>query len=196
MDRARDRLRFVLEQEIESPPGSRFRYSGGDVALIGAIIARARKQPLDLFAMTALFTPLGITKVEWLQDDRGVPIAASGLRMLPRDMLKIGLLMLQGGRHGGRQVVPEAWVKASVAPHALVEADDACGFHYGYFWWLVPACDKSADPGIFMAIGNGGQRIFVVPERELVVVITAGLYNDPRQQLVRQITRAIVAATN
>jgi CubicO group peptidase (beta-lactamase class C family) len=194
MDRARDRLRFVLEQKVDAPPGEKFRYSGGDVALIAAIIARATKKPLDEFTRSALFAPLGVTKVEWLEDGSGVPIAASGLRMLPRDMAKIGLLMMNNGRHDGRQIVPEAWIKASVAPHALVEADQRCGFHYGYFWWLAPACDKSKEPGVFIAIGNGGQRILVVPDRALVVVVTAGLYNDTRQQKVRDVTDAIVGA--
>jgi len=195
MDLAKDRLRFVLEQKIDAAPGSTFRYSGGDVALIGAIIARATKQPLEDFAKGALFAPLGITQIEWLKDDRGVPFAASGLRMLPRDMMKIGLLMLNNGKHEGRQIVPETWVKASVTPHALVEKDEGCGFHYGYFWWLSPKCEASPDPGFFTAIGNGGQRIFVVPERELVIVVTAGLYNDPRQQQIRQIARGVMAAT-
>lgn len=196
MDLARDRLRFVLEQPIDSAPGAKFRYSGGDVALIGEILARATKQSPDQFAKTVLFTPLGITKVEWLKDDKGVPIAASGLRMLPRDMTKIGVLMLNSGKEGARQIVPDAWAKASVTPQALVEKDDECGFHYGYFWWLVPKCEAGKGPAWFAALGNGGQRIFVVPERELVVVVTAGLYNDPRQQTIRQITRGVIAATN
>jgi CubicO group peptidase (beta-lactamase class C family) len=195
MDLAADRLRFVLEQKIDAQPGARFRYSGGDVALIGAIIARATKMPLEAFAGQALFAPLGITNVEWLKDDKGVPYAASGLRMLPRDMAKIGLLMLNNGKHGEAQVVPEMWAKASVTPHSVVEVEPGCGFHYGYFWWLYVRCEKSSDPGFFTAIGNGGQRIFVVPERKLVIVVTAGLYNDPRQRTIRQITQAVIAAT-
>jgi CubicO group peptidase (beta-lactamase class C family) len=194
MDHAPDRLRYVLEQAIDSAPGTKFRYSGGDVALIGAVIGRATHMPLDQFAKRALFGPIGITHVEWLKDNKGVPYAASGLRLAPRDMVKIGQLMAHNGKDGARQIVPEAWVKASTTPQALVEKDESCGFHYGYFWWLVPHCEASKDPGWFSAIGNGGQRIFVVPERDLVIVVTAGLYNDPRQKMIRQITQGVMAA--
>ena len=164
------------------------------MALIGEIIARATKMPLDEFAKTALFAPLGITQVEWLKDDKNVPYAASGLRLLPRDMMKLGLLMLHHGKVGARQIVPEVWAKASVTSQTVVGRESACGFHYGYFWWLVPRCEASNDPGWFAAIGNGGQRIFVVPERDLVIVVTAGLYNDPRQRTVRRITQSVLAA--
>ncbi len=194
MDYAPDRLRYVLEQPIDSAPGTEFRYSGGDVALIGAVIARATHMPLDEFAKRALFGPLGITRVEWLKDNKGVPYAASGLRLVPRDMVKIGQLMLHNGKDSGRQIVPEAWAKVSTMPHALVENDGGCGYHYGYFWWLVPRCETSKDPGWFSAIGNGGQRIFVVPERDLVIVVTAGLYNDSRQRLIRLITQGVMGA--
>lgn len=196
MDLAKDRLHFVLAQPIDFPPGERFRYSGGDVALIGAVIARATGRPLEEFAKAVLFDPMEITKWEWIEDDRGVPIAASGLRLLPRDMVKLGRLMLNGGRHGMRRIVPEDWVSASVTPHNAVEpatADD-CGFHYGYFWWLVPDCGAGTDPGWYAALGNGGNRIFVVPDRDLVIVVTAGLYNDPRQRTIRQITEGVIAA--
>jgi CubicO group peptidase (beta-lactamase class C family) len=194
MDYAPDRLRFVLEQPIDSAPGTRFRYSGGDVALIGAVIARATKMPLDDFAKSVLFGPLGIAHVEWTKDAKGVPYAASGLRLVPRDMVKIGLLMLHGGKEGGRQIVPEAWVKASSTPQALVDKEGGCESDYGYFWWLFPKCESSKAPGWFAAMGNGGQRIAVVPERDLVVVTTAGLYNSPVQGKVLQIIRAAMGA--
>jgi CubicO group peptidase (beta-lactamase class C family) len=194
MDLAPDRLRFALEQAIDAPPGAEFRYNGGAVALIGAVIARAMKMPLDDFAKQALFAPLGISEVEWIKDGKGVPIAASGLRLKPRDMAKVGLLMLNKGRVGGTQLVSQAWVKESTAPHELVEADDTCGFHYGYLWWVIPRCTASPEPGLFTAIGNGGQRIMVVTELHAVIVVTAGLYNDRRQNMVRQVTRGVMGA--
>ncbi len=195
MDLADDPLRYALEQPIDSAPGAQFRYNGGSVALIAEVIARTTKMTLEDFAKQALFGPLGIAQSEWAKDARGVPYAASGLRLLPRDMAKIGRLMLEKGSYGGRQIVPQAWVVASVSPQAQVETDGGCGFYYGYFWWLVPSCAASPAPGWFSAIGNGGQRIFVVPEREITVVVTAGLYNDRRQRVAaRQVTQSIVEA--
>jgi len=182
MDLAPDPYRYVLSQPIEAAAGARFKYSGGDVAVMAAILARATKTPLDAYAEAKLFRPLGIAKVEWQRDAKGVPYAASGLRMMPRDMAKIGRMMLQDGRWDGRQVVPAAWVKTSIQPHARVEPDPKCGTRYGYFWWLYAGCEVTPPQPWAAANGNGGQRIVLVPERDLVVVMTAGLYNKPGQR--------------
>lgn len=184
MDMAADRNRFVLEQEILSAPGERWQYSGGDVALMGAILARATGRPLEGYAREKLFAPMGITSWEWLKDNRGVPYAASGLRLTTRDMGKLGQMMLAGGRWEGRQIVPADWAAASVTAHASVQPDPVCGTKYGYFWWLSAGCSPLGQTPWFAAIGNGGQRIYVVPSRDLVVITTAGLYNDPRQRQV------------
>jgi CubicO group peptidase (beta-lactamase class C family) len=189
MDAARDPYRFVLAQPIEAAPGSRFKYSGGDVALIGAVLARATKMPLDAYAQAKLFLPLGITKFEWQRDAKGNPYAASGLRMRPRDMVKVGRMMLQDGRWEGRRVIPAAWVRTSIQPHARVQPDPKCGGQYGYFWWLQAGCPLNPPQPWASAIGNGGQRIALVPALQLVIVVTAGLYNVPGQ---RQVGNAVV----
>jgi CubicO group peptidase (beta-lactamase class C family) len=192
MDLARDRLRFVLSQKLEARPGTRWRYSGGDVAVIAAVLERATKRTLADYAREKLFTPLGINRFEWLQDARGTYLAASGLRMLPRDMAVIGQMMLDGGAYRGRQIVARDWVAASTTQHSVLDTAPGCGTAYGYFWWLGPACP--ADVAWYAAIGNGGQRIFVVPGNRLVIVVTAGLYNKPEQRRVREIVRAVIAA--
>jgi CubicO group peptidase (beta-lactamase class C family) len=189
MDAARDRYRFILSQPIEAAPGSRFKYSGGDVALMGAVLARATQTPLDAYAQAKLFGPLGIAKVEWQRDAKGTPYAASGLRMRPRDMAKVGRMVLHDGRWEGRPVIPAAWVRTSIQPHARVQPDPKCGGQYGYFWWLQGGCALSPPQAWASAIGNGGQRIAVVPALDLVIVVTAGLYNNPGQ---RQIGNEVV----
>ena len=179
MDLAPDRYRYVLEQDVVTPPGSQFRYSGGDVALAGAVLARATKTPLEDYARAKLFAPLGITPFQWDKDPKGVPFAASGLRLRPRDMATIGQLMLQGGRWKGRQIVPKAWVTASTSRQAQVAPDPKCGTRYGYYWWLNPGCPFTPPTPVITANGNGGQRIWVIPSRDLVVVTTMGGYNRP-----------------
>lgn len=178
MEKAPDRLRYVLGRQIVARPGTRFRYSGGDAALIGAILARATKVPLDVYAARKLFAPLGITRHDWLKDLGGAPNASSGLRLLPRDMVKIGQLMLDGGRAGGRQVVPASWITAASRQEAVVNDDPRCGMRYGYFWWVSQGCITEPRTPWIAAIGNGGQRLWVVPSRRLVVVLTQGLYDD------------------
>jgi CubicO group peptidase (beta-lactamase class C family) len=180
MDAADDRYRFILSRPIVASPGERFRYSGGDTMLLAAVIQRATKQRLSKYAEQVLFRPLGIERHEWIAYSDGTEIAASGLRLLPRDMAKFGLLYLQGGRWRGTQVVPESWVKTSTSVQAKV-SDRPFGFQsYGYQWYLGSARDDAHTPWI-MAVGYGGQRIMLVPSRDLVMVMTAGMYRNRAQ---------------
>ena len=186
MDMAPDRYRFVLGAPVVMEPGKRWIYNGGATALLARIIARGTGKPLEVFARERLFDPLGIGPTEWLTDRDGEAIAASGLRMTPRDLARIGLLMLNGGMWGDRRVVPAQWIKRSTSP--MVDIDEIR--QYGYQWYLGkfvftvatgPRWDRSRLERFWSAIGNGGQRLFVFPGLDLVVAITAGNYDTPDQ---------------
>jgi CubicO group peptidase (beta-lactamase class C family) len=195
MDFAADRYRYIISQPEDASPGTRFNYSGGDVALVAAIIARAAKMPIETYAEQKLFGPLGITSFEWLKDRTGIAYAASGLRLRPRDMAKIGQLLLQRGRWETRQVVPENWVQTATTAHANVQGDARCGVQYGYFWWLGTICSGGGRTSVVFATGNGGQNIWIVPSLNLVVVSTMGFYNGPEgDRVANQIILAVVAA--
>jgi CubicO group peptidase (beta-lactamase class C family) len=77
-------------------------------------------------------------------------------------------------------------VDTSTNPHIDVDPpekrDPDCGTKYGYFWWLDAGCATQPRTPGFAGVGNGGQRLWVVPSRKLVVAMTAGLYDDPRQR--------------
>jgi CubicO group peptidase (beta-lactamase class C family) len=149
--------------------------------LLAGIIERRVGKRLDLYAEQTLFRGLGIERYEWLAYPNGVPIAASGLRLLPRDMAKIGLLYLNHGRWRGVQVVPEAWVRASLSPQTVI-SNRPFGFQrYGYQWWLGTARVGDRSVPWACAVGWGGQRILIVPSMDMVVVVTTGLCGDPRQ---------------
>jgi CubicO group peptidase (beta-lactamase class C family) len=193
MDAAANPFRYVLSQKVVTPPGRTFRYSGGSVAVAAEVVARATKMPFEKYAEQQLFRPLGITSFEWLKSDKGFLIAASGLRLAPPDLVKIGQLVLGGGAWMGRQVVPAEWVATSTAAHAQVAPDPSCGIRYGYYWWLGQGCDVTPRTPWFAAFGNGGQRIFVVPSRKLVVAMTAGLYNRPdERKTTNEVFKAIL----
>jgi CubicO group peptidase (beta-lactamase class C family) len=113
MDRAADPYRYVLEQPLSTEPGATWEYSGGDTMLLSRIIERATGEDLEAFARRALFKPLGIERYEWLRYPGGAPIAASGLRLLPRDMARIGQMYLDAGRWRDTQVLPPSWVRES-----------------------------------------------------------------------------------
>lgn len=175
MERAADRYRFVLDRPIIADPGSRWIYSGGSVALVGAVIARGTGKSLPDFAREALFSPLGIERFHWSAGSDGVASAASGLRLTAPDLLKIGQLMLGKGLWNGRRVVSEAWIEASFAP--AISTPDGLG--YGRLWFIgdAPAPAFSTPKPWHAGFGNGGQRLWLMPEAGIAAVIYAGKYN-------------------
>ncbi|WP_431902694.1 serine hydrolase domain-containing protein [Nonomuraea sp. bgisy101] len=166
MELAPDRHRFVLERPIVEEPGRRWHYCGGASAIVARLIVKGAGEPLPDFARKRLFEPLGIGSFEWLAGDDGVHSAASGLRLTPRDLARIGRAVLDGGAG----VVPSSWLDRALRPH--VEIDE--GAAYGYQWWL-----GTGRPPFAAGNGNGGQRLVVYPDLGLVVVITAGRYDSP-----------------
>lgn len=175
MEMAADRYRFVLDRPIVGAPGEKWIYSGGAVALIGALIERGSGKSLPEFAREVLFEPLGITDFFWMTGSDGVASPASGLRLTAPHLLRIGAVLIDGGRFEGRQVVPEAWIEASWTP--AVNTPDGLG--YGLLWYIgeapVPAYGKPLR--WLAAFGNGGQRIWLAPEAGVACIIYAGDYN-------------------
>lgn len=184
MEQAPDRYRFILDRPILGKPGRGWIYSGGAVALIGKIIERGTGQSLPDFAKEVLFDPLGIDGVEWIRGQDGEPSAASGLRLSPRSLARIGQVILQGGEWQGRSVIPKSWLDESFQPAAIVDIGWR-GMHYGYLWYLGEEAitDKTGTYGerFVAAFGNGGQRLFVFPGFDFVLAITTGNYNSPDQ---------------
>lgn len=169
MEKAPDRCRFVLERPFVDEPGTRWNYSGGATALLACLITEGTDMTLLDYTRARLFSPLGIEHVEWVTGRDGIEVAASGLRMRPRDLAKIGQLVLNRGTYNGAQLVPANWIEASFEPHARVDDD----FDYGYQWWIARRWSWVA------AFGNGGQRMTVLPRPKLVLVVSAGNYNSP-----------------
>jgi CubicO group peptidase (beta-lactamase class C family) len=174
---APDPYRFVLQQPLAATPGTVWDYDSGGVDLIGAILREVSRRPLDQFAKEALFDPLGIKDWAWNVLKNGDPFAAGGLWLRPRDLAKIGQLVLNHGSWHGRRIVSAAWLEQMTAPHsppgwslASLGADA-----YGYLWWLGRSSIYDRDIDWIAGIGYAGQRLYVVPSLDLVVVVTAGV---------------------
>src|SRR5881397_2591909 len=122
---------------------------------------------IGLAIQKGFIEPIGISDVAWPTDPRGNNHGWGDLQMHPRDMARLGQLFLQRGRWGGHQILPEAWVRTATRAHVTRSTNRD---HYGYSWWV-----KGEDyPGMFEAVGRGGQRINVWPARDLVLVFTGG----------------------
>jgi CubicO group peptidase (beta-lactamase class C family) len=164
MEYAPDRYRYVLERPVVEEAGKRWRYCGGASALIGGLIAQGVGKPLEEYAAEVLFGPLGIGRFEWEKGHDGVVLAASGLRLRPVDLAAVGRLVLEGGQG----IVPGEWVREITRPRTVIDGH----FEYGYQWYV-----NTGQPRWTEAIGNGGQRLRVLPDEGLVVAVTAGEYN-------------------
>jgi len=103
----------------------------------------------------------------WFSDPQGIGTAGYGLCMSAGDMAKIGLLCLNNGRWEGRQIISESWLRQMRAPRT-VESDVFRGMSYGFLWWIIHPED-----GIFAAIGNSGNVIYVNPKENTVAAISS-----------------------
>jgi CubicO group peptidase (beta-lactamase class C family) len=186
---AGDWVRFVLSQHPASTPGSRFAYSSDGSHLLSAIIADATGQPTLAYAKAKLFAPLGIASDDpfepvfaprnqatyegagfaWPTDPQGYHLGYGFLKLTAGDLAKFGYLYLKGGSWEGRQVVPAAYVRAATQPQVPTGGTFGPFTGYGYQWWTTTEGGHPA----FAAIGLGGQLIEVIPDLDLVVVMTS-----------------------
>lgn len=175
MENAPDRYRFILDRPIIPEPGTRWIYSGGSVALVGAIIERGTGKRLPDFARDVLFEPLDIARFHWMAGSDGVASAASGLRLTAPDLLKIGMLLLQKGIWNGQRIVSEGWISQSFTP--AISTEDGLG--YGRLWFCgeAPAPAFSDPCPWYAGFGNGGQRLWLMPDAGIAAVVYSGRYN-------------------
>ena len=150
---------------VVDEPGKHFSYSNEAVALIPGIVLAASGKPLDIYLRERLFKPMGISDYKWDRDAAGNVLAFGGLWLLPRDLARIGKLMLDSGSWEGKQLIPAAWVRACTSP---ARADIP---EYGLLWRLYPGGkDATAAAAGFGGDGWLGQHLVVYPKWHLVVV--------------------------
>jgi CubicO group peptidase (beta-lactamase class C family) len=177
-----DPLRYILSKPIAKPPDAVWTYNGGGTDLLGSILERVSGKPLEAFAREVLFQPLGVTDVEWRNYPRNGKVApAVGLRIRPRDAAKIGQVMLDRGIWEGKPIVSPQWIEQSVRPRYQAIGYFSGLFFYGQQWWLGRSIAREKEVKWIAAMGSGGQRLFIVPARDLVVMTTSGLYFTPGQ---------------
>jgi CubicO group peptidase (beta-lactamase class C family) len=176
-----DPFRYILSKPIVAPPGTVWNYNSGETDLLGNVIERVSGKPLDEFAREALFVPLGISDWEWMKYRNEHISPAAGLRLRPRDAAKIGQLVLNKGAWGGKQIISTKWIEQSVAPRFQAIGYFGGLFYYGQQWWMGRTLSGDKDVKWIAAQGLGGQRIFIVPELDLVMAMTSGMYGSPRQ---------------
>ena len=162
-----------------------WHYCTAGVFLLGQIVQRAARQPIDRFFAEHLFAPLGITAWEFSKSPSGEIMTGGGLRLRSRDLAHLGRLMLTDGTWAGRQVVPAAFVRAALTVHRDAKPEQ----HYGYLWWTRDYKTPCGTATGWVMGGNGGNAIVVFRELDAVVVVTRTNYNT--RGMHQQTTRLI-----
>lgn len=181
MGRSSDWVRFILRRPMTAGPDRITNYSNGDAHLLSAALQEAVGETALEFAQKNLLAPLGIRDVAWDHDPQGRSIGSAALQMRPIDMAKIGFLYLGGGRLEGRPILDRGWVDRSLSAHTHMPAKGG-PVAYAYYWWLYP------ERHVCEAWGGAGQRITLISDLGVVVVITANDPDDyPRSPLAARI---------
>jgi CubicO group peptidase (beta-lactamase class C family) len=168
-----DHYRYTLPVPMAEAPGQRAVYCSIAPNLALGVLGRATgASPLDLFdRLVAL--PLDIRRYAWPLDDAGNPYGGGGVKLPPRDLAKLGQLMLDGGTWRGRRVLSRELVARASSPIVALR-----GIHYGYLWWVIDYPYKDRTVRAYFAGGSGGQGVTVVPELDLVITSIAGNYSS------------------
>ena len=162
-----------------SPHGRAFSYCTAGSFLLGALVEKVAGKPLAAFSAEVLERPLGITQVKWNTSSEGVGMGGGGTRYRSRDLAKLGQLVADGGRWNGKQIIAKTWIDQALSVHAQAREDA----NYGYQFWNFQMTsgkpgESSTTTSAWAMSGNGGNYVFIVPERRLVAVITRSSYNQ------------------
>ena len=184
-------IQAYLQFSSPIPPYPRdYKYQASDPSISMQVLQSVVPGSAEDFIRDELLKPMGILTYHWQEDLSGLPKSAAGSSLLSRDMIKMGLLVLNGGKWKGKQHIPEAFLKKGTA--AIVQTSPSS--HYGYFWWRQTWEIGDAKYPCIQGRGAGGQFIFVLPTLELVIVATA--HNKGMGKMLWEIPGYLIPAFN
>lgn len=195
LDEAPAPTAFVRGVPKADAAGTLYRYNSLGSYIAGRVVERASGVGLDTFAGSVLFAPLGITRWQWGRDVAGHAKGQGNLSLTPRGMATIGQLVLDDGVADGRRVIAASWIKAALAPRVAIGEVDRYADHYGYFWYGKTHEVAGESVKVSFASGNGGNKIYVIPARRMVVAVASSAYGKPYgQRRSEDILKALLAA--
>jgi len=189
-----NRIAFALNRDVIENPGEKFQYDGGNTEILGGILKQKTGLFADEFAEKYLFEPLKITKFNWeMNKQNGYPGMAGALHLCPRDMGKIGMLILNKGRFSGNQVVSENWIResTSVKTKSNKQGDD-----YSYQWWNLNLKSGNKSYKCIWANGWGSQFIYIFPDLDVVIVTTGHNYDSDSWAITNGISKYLYLLEN
>ena len=173
---------FALSRDMVAEPGGRMVYSTGTSHLLSVILTKASGMSTRAFANRYLFDPMGMELGGWDRDPQGYYMGGNNMAMRPADMLKIGRMMMNLGEYNGEQIVPAEWILDSVKKYTRSNYNP---YDYGYMWWRKPVNGYE----VVFAWGHGGQYIMMLPEIDMVIVMTSNLMTSRGRGYQRELFR-------
>lgn len=184
MNYSDDWIQFTLDLPMIDVPDGRGMYCSGNPITLGRIVEKATKMTLPDFAKQTLFKDIGIKNFKWnFKPDASSSETFCQVYLTPRDMAKFGLLYLNKGMWADKQVISKNWIQESLTKHSVIQ-----GVNYGYLWWLKSLEVNGTRFFGKAAQGNGGQKIYIWEDQNMVTVITGGNYNSqsPSDELIQK----------
>lgn len=188
-----DWIDYSLKVPMKDDPGLNFAYSSCEPLLVGAALTHAFNKSVMDFSREYLFEPLGITEYRWTVTPKGYGMTAGSFFMKPRDMVKLGELVLREGTWQGQSIISSPWVRTSTrcltpidfsfVRYSRLDNAQLQSARYGYYWYKERLRYQGIDTVVLFASGNGGQYIMILPDWDMVVVFTGGNYGNWRGKL-------------
>ncbi|KEK22777.1 serine hydrolase domain-containing protein [Bacillus gaemokensis] len=173
-----DWIKYILQKPLIEETGTKMNYNSGSSHLLSYIIQTATGMTTEQFAKKYVFGPLQITEYEWQQDPQGVYVGGFGMKMRAKDLLKLGVLCLRNGYWNGESIISSNWIEKSRKGRFMTYEHVGA---YGYHWWVVDNKRFHIPYCTYFAMGYGGQYIIIIPQLELVAVISSQM---PKRGLV------------
>ncbi|WP_083007172.1 serine hydrolase domain-containing protein [Halomonas sp. GT] len=176
----------ALTRPFVDEPGGRMLYSTGTSHLLSAALTQACGESTHALAQRLLGEPLDIAIPAWPQDPQGIYFGGNDMQLSPRALVEVGELYRNDGMVDGKRVLPEGWVEASWTPRGQ---SPWTGDGYGYGWFITTLAQEP----VMYGRGYGGQALYVIPEREMTVVITSDpTPPSPGGQFQQQLNQLVV----
>jgi CubicO group peptidase (beta-lactamase class C family) len=185
-------MEYVLSKPMATKPGTVFNYNTGSIHLLSAVIRGVSGLHVHQFAEKYMLHPMGIYGYQWNKDPMGYPCTGGtdgGIGLRTRDVAKFAWLFLEDGKWKGKRIISEKWVKE--APRNYTRESGRRRYAYNWFSGSMTVKGKTFD--YIATFGYGGQTLYIVPEYDLILIITCELAESPPANfLVRKVFEAAI----
>jgi CubicO group peptidase (beta-lactamase class C family) len=168
-------VEYIMSLKLNEAQGTKFHYNDADPHLISAIIQKSVGKPTDVWADEVIFSKIGFSNYSWARYKDGITMGGWDIKTTPREMAKLAICVADSGYWQGEQIIPTTWIKQMTS--VIVPETEEEGLSFGYYWWI----DQQRN--IIFMDGHGGQFAFIVPDKHLLVVMTAIPNTQGKQQI-------------